>query len=173
MNIHTTDWLWSGCRGITCLAQALPGSLHSLDISKTKCGDAGMAALATVLPSSLKVFYFDECDIGNDGWMALAQCFPLQSGRTISGRYCNPGMGRLAAHAWAASLAQMSATEEWSRSLEVSVDVAHFSLQEYRDATGEFYALECAARRGKAMLLSTLHTMRRDQFMTAIRCVVV
>eukprot|EP01047_Picozoa_sp_COSAG01_P074199 COSAG01_NODE_12325_length_1759_cov_1.301807_1_plen_101_part_10 len=96
--------------------------LEWLDISKTKCGDTGMAALAAALPTSVKAFTFNECDVGDGGWIALAQDFPLESGRNISGRYSNPGMGRLAAQAWATSLAQMTSHEEWSHMLDVSLD---------------------------------------------------
>ena len=57
--------------GASALANALPASLRSLELSSNQIGDEGVTALANALPASLRSLWLNHNQIGDEGDIIL------------------------------------------------------------------------------------------------------
>jgi hypothetical protein len=78
-----------GDEGLAVLAEFLPPTLCSIDISHTDCGDRGFATIVATLPALPRLREFrcsNNSAIGIEGWLALKEALPrLNALRRIVG----------------------------------------------------------------------------------------
>jgi len=148
--------LTDGLRSLKCLKW--------LDITKTDCGDAGLVSIVDALPATLVSLSFSDNKVGDIGWAALVNAIiRLPELGDIRGLSNMPGVGAVAADAWARQLLQMRGGEPWTKQVYGSIDRAQLPAQFLSQLTVSFeHARVMTTMQWSPVTEADAHIMRED-----------